>query len=540
MDWAPDPDDMDIPKGYLRVRRVNRALMDTWFREIALVDIDTLPDEGGILFTTWHPGGLIDPMLMMAALPGNLTFAAKHTLFKTPILGQIMRATGAKPVHRAQDASATDSKKGDRSAKNSTLIESLGDAIAAGGRAAIFPEGVTHMESHPVRLRTGAARILLHAIRTARSAGLPEPHVVPLGLHYTDQHQFRERVSLQVNKPLPIPPLPGEEGAPVPTAEDIEKFGEQAPDRVWCGEITELLRLEMHRSNQAQETWEDRELVWRARRMIHVFRCAKENVPIGPIPYDRALLGSRRVRAAWQFQSLNDPERTERIKEDFLKHHYEMKDLGLRSWEISNRKERSSKKMMVKNFAYWVWSIAWMLGVVSWGAIIGSMVPYLGTRVLTNKHGKVEENRTDIGSIKVLYSVVIYPIWWILISLPVGWFIASPDSMLQDWNIPSLILPVLAKIPWPLVSFLVLCWWPLSARLHLKLYERATRSWRSVRLGFKLRSGSIDWDNLLQTHGSLAAQLATIGDGLVLPGDPDWLNPKPGEEDWQVVKQRAA
>ena len=112
--------------------------------------------------------------------------------------------------------------------------------------------------------------------------------------------------------------------------------------------------------------------------------------------------------------------------------------------------------------------------------------------------------------------------------------------MLQDWNIPSLILPVLAKIPWPLVSFLVLCWWPLSARLHLKLYERATRSWRSVRLGFKLRSGSIDWDNLLQTHGSLAAQLATIGDGLVLPGDPDWVNPKPGEEDWQVVKQRAA
>jgi 1-acyl-sn-glycerol-3-phosphate acyltransferase len=540
MDWTPDPDDSQITKGYLRVRRFNRALMDTWFREIALVDIDTLPDKGGILFTTWHPGGLIDPMLMMAALPGNLTFAAKHTLFKTPILGQIMRAAGAKPVHRAQDTSTDDSKKGDRSAKNSTLIESLGDTIALGGRAAIFPEGVTHMEAHPVRLRTGAARILLHAIRKARLEGLPEPHVVPLGLHYTDQHQFRERVSLQVNEPLPIPPLPGEEGAPEPSPEDVEKFAEQAPDRAWCGEITELLRLEMHRSNQAQETWEDRELVWRARRMIHVHRSAKENVPIGPIPYDRALLGSRRVRAAWQYQSLNDAERTERIKGDFLKHHYEMKDLGLRSWEISNRQQRSSKRTMVKNFAYWIWSIAWMLGIVSWGAVIGSMVPYLFTRVLTNKHGKVEENKTDIGSVKVLYSVVMYPLWWILISLPVGWFIASPDSMLQDLNIPSLILPALAKIPWPLVSLLVLIWWPLSARLHLKLYERATRSWRSLRLGFKLRSGTIDWESLLQTHSSLATELATIGDGLILPGDPDWINPKPGEEDWQVVKTRAA
>jgi hypothetical protein len=61
-----------------------------------------------------------------------------------------------------------------------------------------------------------------------------------------------------------------------------------------------------------------------------------------------------------------------------------------------------------------------------------------------------------------------------------------------------------------------------------------------LRLGFKLRSGTIDWDKLLQTHSSLATELATIGDGLVLPGDPDWINPKPGEEDWQVVKQRVA
>ena len=95
MDWVSDPENFEINSGYIRVRRVNRSLMDTWFREISLVDIDTLPDEGGILFTAWHPGGLIDPMLMMSALPGKLTFAAKHTLFKIPILGRILKASGA-------------------------------------------------------------------------------------------------------------------------------------------------------------------------------------------------------------------------------------------------------------------------------------------------------------------------------------------------------------------------------------------------------------------------------------------------------------
>ena len=256
MEWSEDPEEFQITTGYVRIRHINRALMETWFREISLVDIDTLPDEGGILFTTWHPGGLIDPMLMMAALPGNLTFAAKHTLFKIPILGRMMRMAGAKPVHRAKDANSGESS-GERSAKNSNLIESLGDAVAGGGRVAIFPEGVSHLEAHPVRLRTGAARILLHAIRKARESGHAEPHVVPLGLHYSDQHRFRERVSLQGNQPLPIPPLPGEEGAPEPSDAELAEYGDQAGDRVWCTAITELLKLEMNRCNQAQETWED-------------------------------------------------------------------------------------------------------------------------------------------------------------------------------------------------------------------------------------------------------------------------------------------
>jgi len=57
-------------------------------------------------------------------------------------------------------------------------------------------------------------------------------------------------------------------------------------------------------------------------------------------------------------------------------------------------------------------------------------------------------------------------------------------------------------------------------------------------LGFKLRSGAVDWEELLQTHASLAKELATIGDGLVLPGDPDWIDPEPGVDDWQVVRTR--
>ena len=177
MAWEKDPDALKPSKGYTRVRRVNRALMDTWFREISLVDLDTLPQEGGIIFTAWHPGGLIDPMLMMAALPGGLTFAAKSPLFKTPILGHILRAIDAKPVLRPQDNVGD---KEERKKANSGLIDTLSSSVANGQRVAIFPERISHTKAHPVKMRTGAARILLDSIRKADEMGNPRPHLVPI------------------------------------------------------------------------------------------------------------------------------------------------------------------------------------------------------------------------------------------------------------------------------------------------------------------------------------------------------------------------
>ena len=384
-------------------------------------------------------------MLMMAALPGNLTFAAKHTLFKVPILGRIIRMAGAKPVHRAQDSSEGDG--GNRSAKNSNLIESLGDAVAMGGRVAIFPEGVSHLEAHPVRLRTGAARILLHAIRKANAEG-KQAQCRATGIALYRSAPFQRKGQPTSQQSIADTPLPGEDGAPAPTEAEVAEFGEQAYDRAWCSAITELLKSEMDRCNQAQETWEDRELIWRARRMVHVYRANQGQAPSGPLPYEQALLGSRRVRAAWQFKSEHEPELTERVESRFREHHGEMNQLGLRSWEISNREERISKRAFIKNLTYWIWSISWMLGVVSWGAVIGS-IPYMLTRVITNQYVKRESNKSGLGSMKILCSVVLYPIWWLMISIPIGWLISSPESPIQDVQLPSLILPLLAGIPGP-------------------------------------------------------------------------------------------
>ena len=139
-------------------------------------------------------------------------------------------------------------------------------------RSLVGSEMCIRDRSYAVELKSGASRILLEAHRRAVAAGKPTPSIVPIGLHYSDQHSFRERVSLQINRPVETPPMPLQEGAPVPDEGELDAYGEKAHDRAWCKEVTSMLQTEINRISHAQESWEDRELVWRARRMIHTIR----------------------------------------------------------------------------------------------------------------------------------------------------------------------------------------------------------------------------------------------------------------------------
>ena len=63
-------------------------------------------------------------------------------------------------------------------------------------------------------------------------------------------------------------------GSPLPSEEELEQFGEQAHDRVWCNSVTASLQTELNRISH-EESWEDRELVWRA-SMIHTIRSGEK------------------------------------------------------------------------------------------------------------------------------------------------------------------------------------------------------------------------------------------------------------------------
>ena len=52
------------------------------------------------------------------------------------------------------------------------------------------------------------------------------------------------------------------------------------------------------------------------------------------------------------------------------------------------------------------------------------------------------------------------------------------------------------------------------------------------------KDDGIDWDGLHLEQISIAQTLVTLGDGLVLPGDPEWKTPPTGTDDSEIVSYR--
>jgi hypothetical protein len=95
---------------------------------------------------------LLCDMLCMAVADYPIGFVAKSTLFDLPIMGTLLRWAGAIPVHRAQDAPASSSGGVPRASANKNAFGAISARLRQNGRVAIFPEGISHMESHVMPL----------------------------------------------------------------------------------------------------------------------------------------------------------------------------------------------------------------------------------------------------------------------------------------------------------------------------------------------------------------------------------------------------
>jgi 1-acyl-sn-glycerol-3-phosphate acyltransferase len=125
-----------------------------WFAKIEITGGENLPREGAYVLAPNHYSEF-DPLIVAVAtwrLGRAPRFMAKESLFRVPVLGGLLRATGMIPVARAATAAAA-----------KQTIEQAQQLAAEGRGVIVYPEGslTRDPDMWPMRGKTGAVRLAL-------------------------------------------------------------------------------------------------------------------------------------------------------------------------------------------------------------------------------------------------------------------------------------------------------------------------------------------------------------------------------------------
>lgn len=380
--------------------------------------------------------------------------------------------------------------------------------VASGANVVVFPEGDSHDSPKSKQIRECAAKI---ALKSKELSSGVEPVIIPVGIHYSRPFYFRERVALTIDRPIEI------KGS--------------------VDEMTEVISGEISRSSLSRDDWRDRELIWKARSIIRAGR-VRNNPELKKRPtYGEDVVGARRVRAAWEWMANEDPERCKNIEQRTRNHISKLNTYDLQPRHVDGRPNSVSKKGFVKSICQWLFAWSFMVGFVTLSALIGSIPPFLLVVSIDRFFGSRLE-QSYRGSLKLYSSFVIYPIWWLISAWMFTWALLSDSSPVAGLSDYSTIIAFLLSIPAALILPLMIWWMPTAGKLQMKLYARGTIAWRRMRLWVKWRDSSFDWEGLSKVQRELASDLVGVGDGLILPGDKEWIDPEPGKDDFTVVRKR--
>ncbi len=177
------------------LRKIVRRFIRIYYPVIHISHPERLPKEGATLYIANHSNSLIDPVVIGITTNRPVRFLAKAPLFKTPVLGHVMKAIGMIPAYRGQDDKSSSSVR-----RNVESLNIAGENLARGLPMGIFPEGKSHDLVHMEQVKTGAARIAQRAVEL--SDGAVPVWIVPLGLNFEDKSLFRSRLWVSVAEPV--------------------------------------------------------------------------------------------------------------------------------------------------------------------------------------------------------------------------------------------------------------------------------------------------------------------------------------------------
>jgi 1-acyl-sn-glycerol-3-phosphate acyltransferase len=380
-----------------------------FFRRIETAGDSLVPMAGPVIFVLNHPNGLIDPALVFCALPRRVSFLAKSTLFRLPILGQLMHTVDALPVYRHID-------KGADVRQNKKTFEACHDLLRRGRCIALFPEGVSHNSTFLLPVKTGAARIALGALSVRTEPGASEPElglkIVPVGLYYTSKTSFRSEALLRCGNPQEV------------RAVELDQDGEPPREevRLLSSRVEAALR-------EVTLNVEDDAALAEIKKAEQLFSSLYESMNFKQSLSEELDL-QRRLAEERQFYSAQSPEMVKRLRERLFKYDEALAGLGITTESLSVFSH--TRLFVLRHFI--LKSIALVL--TSPLAIAGALVHYPAYLICDLLSGRYKKHGVDdiVSTVKILAAIVLMPLTWIIVTLLA--------YLWRGWRVSALALPL--------------------------------------------------------------------------------------------------
>jgi 1-acyl-sn-glycerol-3-phosphate acyltransferase len=425
-----------------------RTALALFFRRIEVVGRDRLPGSGPRIVVGNHVNGLIDPLFVLGPLGVPARLLGKSTLWRIPILAQLMDLAGVLPVYRAMDAGA------DRT-RNEETFARCHEELARGGALSIFPEGTSHDDPRLKPLKTGAARIALEAERRFGPLGLL---IVPFGLVFEERTRFRSRVLVVVGEPLD----------PAPEVE-LARRDEPAAVRV----LTARVAAALERVTLNYDSWEEARLIELAAGVLDRGSDGqrRRGLAAGFVLQRRLADGLDRLRAEYPAEvesavaAARDYERLRRTA-------------GLTDEQVVARPDRRTAAAFVGR------TLARML-IASPVAVLGTalnLVPWLAVDAISRRVRELNQ----VATYKLFPSLVVYPLTWGLETLAAGHWLGCGSAA------------ALALVA------------PPAGWVALRWHERRETLWRETRAFLVLRNRRRVAEELRARRAAMASAAAAL------------------------------
>lgn len=404
-----------LPKDNWRRRLVHAVVavaLRLFFRRIEADGVEKVPLGEPLIFVLNHPNGLIDAALVFVALPRRVSFLAKSTLFKIPILRFVLRALDVLPLYRQIDHAET--RAANPADKLTTNIQLNQRTFAACFKLlrqnrciALFPEGISNNSTFLLPIKTGAARIALGALAIGGDH-LKSLKIVPVGLYYTSKTSFRSEALLNFGEPFAVAPVSLDENGQ-PPREDVRDLSERIAEKL--REVT----LNVENKNALEVV----------RRTEHLFSSVYASLNLRTTLADELDL-QRRLAEKFESDSREAAILTDRL----TIYENRLREFGVSPEHLSV--VQHSSWFVLTHFLLRIAVIFALSPLVVVGAIL-HLPAYLLCLLagkLFRHHGPDESG----GTIKIVAAIALMPLTWLLVAAIV--FFAA------DWRWALLSLPI--------------------------------------------------------------------------------------------------